>query len=210
MILDIEKELEKIGAPMKSATEHIEKYQQELISDHMSRQSKIWDFTIKQKTKTKTQDSAPHKPNFLIGNPKIPCETYNSKAIALDKPLHFILGDTKQNLSSIESYSSLHSTDSPVNSDTDKISLETKKPANIALKPQAIQNQHNFVDKKTGSNVESDQAIYANCAIISKDNRGNQKPITDQLKTVLISLPNFALGEPASVVINNNLSIQNV
>lgn len=203
MIVDIEKELEKIATPMKTAIEHIEKYYQELKSDHTTRQSKIWDFTIKQKNKSKTQDS--NKPNFMIGNPKIPCEEYYCKPITLDKPLHFILGDTKQNLSSIESCSSFHSTeDSPVYSDTDQISVETKKPANIDSKPHTTQNQIQVVDKQTGSNINSEQAIYANSEIISKDNRGN-----DELKTVLVSLPNFSLGAPASVVINNNLSLQN-
>ena len=104
-----------MSQPLNLALEHIEKYKTELQTDHLARQAKIWEFTIKQKPKKEPEI----KPNFQIGNTNKP-DDYGTP-ISLEKPLHFILGDVKNN-SSLESNASFHS----ANNSLDKNSLGSK------------------------------------------------------------------------------------
>lgn len=139
--MNIQLEFEKMYIPLNTAISHAEKLKTNLLSDQISRQTKIWEFTIKPKPKQIEQTQGVvkkevPKTHFVIGNPKIPNYDHGDQ-ISLEKPLHFILGDT----SSIDSNSSYHSSSqSPV-----KTSLQN---INESVEPE-LKNE----DKKDTNNL---------------------------------------------------------
>lgn len=165
VIVDIDHEIEKMQHPVKSANEHIEKYRLELMADHLSRQTKIWEFTIKNKQPKHKNAPDTMKAHFNIGNSK---QNEYGTPISLEKPLHFILGDSRQN-SSMESNSSYHSL-SPVppfrsNSDKENVQIipNTKIVQNINNEIKTLKNKtESRVVTQTNGNVKTNEVVKIN------------------------------------------------
>ncbi|GLV48609.1 I-kappaB kinase beta [Carabus blaptoides fortunei] len=201
MITSLETELDKLIPPLNSAMEHIEQYQKEFLADHLARQTKIWEFTIKQKlksTNTETSESAEPKPVFLLGNPVKSNDDYGPP-VSLDKPLHFILGDGKH--SSIESNSSYHST-SELPSPSKHVSLEHDTVTdqihveNSVTNTSLPLNDNHSCSELPVVNVQETPAIFD----LSRDKTLTNVPS--------VSVPHFLIGAPASDMININTSLR--
>lgn len=195
MIINIENELEKLISPLNLAMEHIEQYKKELMSDHITRQTKIWEFTIKQKLKSNNTDTATseiseQKPVFLLGNAVKSKDDYGTP-ISLDKPLHFILGDVKH--SSMESNSSYHSTcESPI--------PPKNYGENILLEPDT-----NTVNN-TPINIQNSVELYKFTSTSLAANNDNQNFLGDELPMKNIQRTLETIRNDVSVQDKSNLN----
>lgn len=179
-ILDIERELEKMSTPINTAMQHIDKLKTDLQNDHITRQTKIWEFTIKPKQtsnikSTENIKKEEPKANFKIGNNSL-TEVDYGEPLSLDKPLHFILGDTN-NLNEKENHS-----------------------PNVK---ENIQKQ-NIVDSTENTNlISNDDSIKTDNSSKELSNEAKTN-VNGQRKIV----PDFQIGAPASVIISNNQTLR--
>lgn len=211
--------------PLNTAIAHAEKLKSSLFADHISRQTKIWELTIKPKPKKETtpilNKKETPKLNFILGNPKIP--KYDcGEPISLEKPLHFILGDT----SSMESSSSYHSfNNNPLLHENDYAKSE-KEPEECKMEeshattmapnfkiggPTSVLLTTSFENFKTNSShskkdVETLQNERKTVSLVNGQNRNDNSSFSNKMKEriPLSYHPNFKIGAPAADLIKDN------